>query len=49
MNNLGSHGYSWCSTIDETGGMFLYFHPQSLIPNGGSPRAFGFQLRCLSE
>ena len=31
------------------GSMELYFHAQGLITSGASYRAYGFQLRCLSE
>ena len=46
---ISNYGYSWSSTISLTDGMFLYFDMQHLDPCYTTSRAFGFQLRCLSE
>ncbi|WP_294601072.1 hypothetical protein [uncultured Rikenella sp.] len=46
----GSNGYSWASTINSTNGiMHLHFNATALYPSNAYHRAFGFQLRCLSE
>ncbi|WP_304708501.1 hypothetical protein [uncultured Rikenella sp.] len=49
MAVVGSQGYNWSSTISNTNGMLLEFRAQFLITSYAIYRAFGFQLRCLSE
>ena len=49
LHNVGSHGYSWSSTV-VTGGYLalnLYFYTQGLDPTGAGSRADGLQVRCL--
>ena len=45
----GNHGFSWSSSFSGTSGVFLHFYTQSLNSSGADYRAYGFQLRCLSE
>ncbi|WP_294592773.1 hypothetical protein [uncultured Rikenella sp.] len=47
---LGHEGTAWsASAIDHYYGLNLDFHTMVLLPNSASRRAYGFQLRCLSE
>ena len=50
---VGHSGYSWSSTSydsdDHYPGMYLNFSVTYLNPSHASNRAYGFQLRCLSE
>ena len=50
---VGGYGYSWSSTSygsdDHYRGMFLRFYTQHLYPSLAHYRAYGLQLRCLSE
>ena len=46
---LGHGGYSWSSSVNGANSMHLNFYTQSLLSNHASHRAYGFQLRCLSE
>ncbi|WP_294596478.1 hypothetical protein [uncultured Rikenella sp.] len=45
----GNRGYSWSSTARGTNGMNLRFDMTWLNPCNADSRAYGFQLRCLSE
>ncbi|WP_294600010.1 hypothetical protein [uncultured Rikenella sp.] len=44
-----SRGYSWSSAVSRTYCVFLGFGTQYLNPCSTDNRAFGRQLRCLSE
>ncbi len=50
---VGNHGYSWSSasyaSVDHYRGMYLNFNATALYPSNADSRAYGFQLRCLSE
>ncbi|WP_300828453.1 hypothetical protein [uncultured Rikenella sp.] len=46
---FGNHGYSWSSTCNRSVGVFLNFGTQYLNSSAANGRAYGFQLRCLSE
>ena len=46
---IGHFGYGWTSTIRDPYGMFLGFSTTILNPCAADGRAYGFQLRCLSE
>ena len=46
---VGSYGYSWSSTASGTNGIYLYFCAAWIDSSFAYPRAYGFQLRCLSE
>ncbi len=43
------NGYSQASAVSGTNGVFLDFGTQGLNSSRTNNRAFGFQLRCLSE
>ncbi|WP_294600444.1 hypothetical protein [uncultured Rikenella sp.] len=45
----GYSGYSWSSATGGIGGLDLNFYSQSLTASRSDSRAYGFQLRCLSE
>ncbi|WP_304708282.1 hypothetical protein [uncultured Rikenella sp.] len=47
--SIGEGGYSWASTVRGTFGMNLDFHMTGLSPSHAYCRAYGRQLRCLSE
>ncbi|WP_304708826.1 hypothetical protein [uncultured Rikenella sp.] len=49
LMSVGLDGYSWASTVSGTNGMSLAFNVTELYPSGAYNRAYGFQLRCLSE
>ncbi|WP_294601039.1 hypothetical protein [uncultured Rikenella sp.] len=44
-----SGGYNWSSTVSGINGVHLHFGVAWLVPSNANDRAFGFQLRCLSE
>ena len=46
---VGYHGYSWSSVTSGISGLDLNLHSQNLNPSHADYRAYGFQLRCLSE
>ncbi|WP_297627254.1 hypothetical protein [uncultured Rikenella sp.] len=46
---VGRGGYHWSSTSHSTDGTFLGFYTTWFIPQHRDSRAYGFQLRCLSE
>ena len=51
--NVGNDGYSWSSTSYDSGdhyrGVYLFFRVTELYPSHMTYRAYGLQLRCLSE
>ena len=51
--SVGSSGYGWLATSFKSGGhyrgMYLNFYTTALYPINADARAYGFQLRCLSE
>ncbi len=53
LYRVGHYGYSWSSTSygsdDHYRGMGLDFRATYLGPSYANYRAYGFQLRCLSE
>ena len=49
LGSVGYYGYSWGSTFDGNNGMYLDFTVTGLGPSSTTSRAYGFQLRCLSE
>ncbi|WP_294599280.1 hypothetical protein [uncultured Rikenella sp.] len=49
LGHVGSYGYSWSSTVSSINGMHLDFGVTWLDPSHANTRAYGFQLRCLSE
>ncbi len=49
LGNVSSSGYAWSSSVSNINGMHLNFGVTWLIPSIANCRAYGFQLRCLSE
>ncbi|WP_294596542.1 hypothetical protein [uncultured Rikenella sp.] len=49
LGNVGHSGCNWSSTVSSTYGMGLSFDVTWLDPSYANSRAYGFQLRCLSE
>jgi len=49
LGSVSSNGYSWASTVSDINSMYLGFHVTWLNLSSTYYRAFGFQLRCLSE
>ncbi|MDE5944585.1 MAG: hypothetical protein K2G93_03250 [Rikenella sp.] len=50
MYYVGLGGYSWSSTITNTGANHLTFNDERIDSKGGGLlRAYGLQLRCLQE
>ncbi|WP_294600292.1 hypothetical protein [uncultured Rikenella sp.] len=47
--DVGSSGYSWTSAVSDILGRFLWFDTKALGTSHANRRAYGFQLRCLSE
>ncbi|WP_300646557.1 hypothetical protein [uncultured Rikenella sp.] len=45
----GQYGFVWSSTVYGISAYFLDFGPQVLNPCHTDDRAYGLQLRCLSE
>ncbi|WP_300828550.1 hypothetical protein [uncultured Rikenella sp.] len=46
---VGSDGYSWASTAIDYRSMYLHFQTTGLVSGSITSRAYGLQLRCLSE
>ncbi|WP_297830021.1 hypothetical protein [uncultured Rikenella sp.] len=53
LHNVGYDGYSWSSSSVNSGDCYrdldLGFNTQGLDSNSVHYRAYGLQLRCLSE
>ncbi|WP_300727926.1 hypothetical protein [uncultured Rikenella sp.] len=49
LSYVGDYGYSWASTASGISGMYLHFYATELSPSHSANRAYGLQLRCLSE
>ena len=53
LGGVGNSGYGWASTSYDSGdhyrGMYLHFGATALHPSLTTYRAYGRQLRCLSE
>jgi len=49
LHAVGHDGYSWASMVSGTLGVFVGFYAQGLNPSSANSRAYGIQLRCLSE
>ncbi|WP_300829121.1 hypothetical protein [uncultured Rikenella sp.] len=46
---MGRNSCCWSSGVSGSTGRFLWFDMQGLGTSGTANRAFGLQLRCLSE
>nr|WP_294594280.1 hypothetical protein [uncultured Rikenella sp.] len=49
IGGAGDYGYSWSYPFLDTHGMFLGIGTVWLNPGSADYRAYGYQLRCLSE
>ncbi|WP_300400169.1 hypothetical protein [uncultured Rikenella sp.] len=47
--SVGSNGHSWATIVSESKSFHLSFNASILLPNSTNYRAYGLQLRCLSE
>ncbi|WP_297626010.1 hypothetical protein [uncultured Rikenella sp.] len=47
--SIGEQGYSWSSSASDTNGLNLGFGGTWFRFSSSDGRAYGFQLRCLSE
>ena len=48
LNNVGSNGNYWSSTIDGTNSRYLYFNSANANMNSNN-RANGYTVRCLKD
>ncbi|WP_294596513.1 hypothetical protein [uncultured Rikenella sp.] len=46
---VGHHGFSYSSSVSGSNGVYLDFGVTYLGLSNAHSRAYGFQLRCLSE
>ncbi len=49
LDSAGEHGASRSASHNSTSTLYLAFRPYLLYPSNTAGRAYGFQLRCLSE
>ncbi len=49
LAHVGNYGFGYSSSVSGSTGVYLNFDVAHLYPSYASSRAFGFQLRCLSE
>ncbi|WP_300829100.1 hypothetical protein [uncultured Rikenella sp.] len=49
LYQTGNYGYDWSSSVNSIGGRNLNFYTSNINPTYVGGRAYGFQLRCLSE
>ncbi|WP_304708663.1 hypothetical protein [uncultured Rikenella sp.] len=47
--SVSNNGFSWSLATSSIDGLYLDFGMTALNPSNASSRAYGFQLRCLSE
>ena len=47
--SVGHDGFSYSSSVSGNSGVYLGFYVTGLVPSSSNGRAYGFQLRCLSE
>jgi len=48
LNDVGTSGYYWSSTVDGTNSRYLYF-PSGLASMSTIYRAYGFSVRCIKD
>jgi hypothetical protein len=48
LNNVGTYGFYWSSTVSSTNSLSLFFDSSS-ANMGSNGRAFGFSVRCLKD
>ena len=49
LDERGSYGYYWSSTVNGASAYTLYFSSGSVSPAGSSNRLLGFSVRCVAE
>ena len=49
LNNVGNNGFSYSSSVSGSNGVYLNFNVTNLNPSNANSRAYGLQLRCLSD
>jgi len=49
LNNVGTRGYYWSSTVNSTNSHNLYFTSSNVNPANNNVRAYGFSVRCVAE
>ncbi len=49
LSGIGYYGYSWASTVNDIHSIYLGLSVTWLNTSYSNSRAYGFQLRCLSE
>ena len=49
LNNVGTRGYYWSSTVNSTGSYNLYFTSTNVNPAYTNARAYGLSVRCVAE
>ncbi len=49
LSSVGTDGFSYSSSVSGSNGVYLAFTVAYLNPSNADSRAYGLQLRCLSE
>ncbi len=49
LDNVGSDGYYWSSTVLSALSYHLHFSSSSVNPAGSNSRGYGFSVRCVQE
>ena len=49
LNNLGSNGNYWSSSVSGTNALNLNFNASSVNPANANNRANGFTVRCVKD
>ncbi|MCC8146607.1 MAG: fibrobacter succinogenes major paralogous domain-containing protein [Bacteroidales bacterium] len=49
LNNVGSYGYCWSSTVSSTDAYSLTFYSTNIDPAYNNNRSTGMSVRCVSE
>jgi len=49
LNNVGTRGYYWSSTVNGNNSYNLYFTSTNVNPANNDNRANGFSVRCVAE
>ena len=49
LSYVGNGGFSYSSSVSGSNGVYLNFYVTYLYPSHAFSRAYGLQLRCLSE
>ena len=49
LNNVGTNGYYWSSTVNGNNSRNLNFNSGNVNPANNNNRAYGFSVRCVAE